>query len=138
MIPLDYLAVAAAGFLGAVARAALGKIIKTGLFPVFPLNTLIINVTGCFVLSFFLTVTLERLKINPRLRLAFATGFLGAYTTFSTFALESINLLADKHVLISLTYIILTSFGCVAAAWLGAAGGRAAGGQRNAVTDSQE
>ncbi|MHB9094526.1 MAG: fluoride efflux transporter FluC, partial [Eubacteriales bacterium] len=89
---MDYLAVAIAGFLGAITRAALGKAIKALVVTVFPLGTFIINLTGCFILSFFLTLTLERLEINPKLRLAIGTGFLGAYTTFSTFAVDSINL----------------------------------------------
>lgn len=138
MIPLDYLAVAIAGFMGAVTRAAMGKVIKTGLFPVFPLNTLVINLTGSLVLSFFLTATLERVNINPRLRLAFGTGFLGAYTTFSTFALESVNLMEKGQLWTSLVYIALTSLGCVAAAWIGAAAGRAANLRGSNETETQE
>ncbi|MDA8212276.1 MAG: fluoride efflux transporter CrcB [Clostridia bacterium] len=116
---MDYLAVAIAGFLGAVTRAALGKLIKAGFTSAFPLNTLIINLTGCFVLSFFLTLTVDRLAINPKLRLAVGTGFLGAYTTFSTFALESINLLRSNLTGLSLAYILSTSLGCVLFAWFG-------------------
>ena len=122
---MDYLAVAIAGFLGAISRAALGKAIKAMAVMVFPLGTLIINLTGCFILSFFLTLTLDRLEINPKLRLAIGTGFLGAYTTFSTFAVDSISLIRSQQILVSAAYILGTSLGCVVLAWIGAATSKA-------------
>jgi len=125
VIQLDYLAVAAAGFLGTVTRAILGKLMQTGFDIPFPVGTLVINLTGCFILSFFLHITIERLTINPRLRLAVGTGFLGAYTTFSTFAVESINLLRTGHPWLSLAYILSTSLGCILLAWIGAVLSRA-------------
>ncbi|MBU7007799.1 fluoride efflux transporter CrcB [Phosphitispora fastidiosa] len=121
---MDYLAVAAAGFLGAVTRAALGKAADALIVTVFPLGILIVNLTGCLILSFFLTLTAERLKINPKLRLAVGSGFLGAYTTFSTFAVDSIGLIVSRQIWGGLGYIIGTSLGCIALAWLGAAAGR--------------
>lgn len=125
VIQLDYLAVAAAGFLGAVTRAVLGKLMQTGFDIPFPVGTLVINLTGCFVLGFFLNITIERLAINPRLRLAVGTGFLGAYTTFSTFAVESINLFRTGPPWLALIYIFSTSFGCVVLAWVGVVFSRA-------------
>ena len=118
---MDYLAVAIAGFFGAITRAALGKAVKAMVVSVFPLGTFIINLTGCFILSFFLTLTLERLEINPKLRLAIGTGFLGAYTTFSTFAVDSANLIRSQQMWVSVAYILGTSLGCVILAWIGAA-----------------
>jgi CrcB protein len=59
----------------------------------FPLGTFVANVSGCFALGFFLTLTTERLAVDPGVRLLVATGFLGAYTTFSTFEYESHRLL---------------------------------------------
>lgn len=118
---MDYLAVAVAGFFGAIARKLMGLIVvypKTSLFPV---NTLLINLTGCFVLSFFMNITLHRLKVNPNIRLAFGTGFLGAYTTFSTFTLETVNLARNGHVFGSVLYAAITALGSVAMAWLGLA-----------------
>ncbi len=126
---MDYLAVAIAGFLGAITRAALGKTIQATVETVFPLGTFIINITGCFILSFFLTLTLERLKISPKLRLAIGTGFLGAYTTFSTFAVDSVNLIKSQQMLVSAAYILGTSFGCVVLAWLGVVTSRVLTGQ---------
>jgi fluoride exporter len=59
----------------------------------FPLGTMIINLTGSLVLGFFMTLATDRLMLDPRWRLLFAVGFLGAYTTFSTYTYESFDLL---------------------------------------------
>jgi fluoride exporter len=86
--------VAAAGALGAIARwgasAWFGR-----RFPDFPLGTLIVNVTGSFALGFTFVLLSERITASPSIRLAITTGFLGAYTTFSTFSLETLRLLED-------------------------------------------
>ena len=86
---LRYLAVGAGGFLGAIARYALGVWIETVWRREFPLPTFVINITGCFVIGAFLTMAAERLDIGPMARLFVATGFVGAYTTFSTFEYET-------------------------------------------------
>ncbi|GET36213.1 fluoride efflux transporter CrcB [Microseira wollei] len=63
----------------------------------FPYGTFFINVTGCFGMGFFATLALDRVAvISPEVRLLVATGFLGAYTTFSTYGLETLNLLRDR------------------------------------------
>ena len=64
----------------------------------FPYGTLFINLTGCLVMGFFVTLSLERVAtIPPEVRLMVTTGFLGAYTTFSTYGLETFNLLHDGN-----------------------------------------
>lgn len=63
----------------------------------FPYGTFFINLTGCLVMGFFVTFAAERVgTISPEVRLLVATGFLGAYTTFSTYGLESIRLWHDR------------------------------------------
>ena len=59
----------------------------------FPFATLFINLTGSFILGLFITIITERFLIDPRWRILFAIGFLGSYTTFSTYTYESISLL---------------------------------------------
>lgn len=64
----------------------------------FPYGTFFINLTGCFGMGFFLTLALERVAtIPPEVRLMVTTGFLGAYTTFSTYGLESVTLLRNRN-----------------------------------------
>jgi CrcB protein len=64
----------------------------------FPYGTFFINLTGCFGMGFFLTVALERVAtIPPEVRLMVTTGFLGAYTTFSTYGLESVTLVRNRN-----------------------------------------
>ncbi|MBV9951224.1 MAG: CrcB family protein [Acidimicrobiia bacterium] len=77
----------------------------------FPWATFWTNVSGSFLLGFFLVVALERLPPSRHLRLFVATGVLGAYTTFSTYEVETALLLKDGHAVIAVTYL----FGSVAA-----------------------
>ena len=64
----------------------------------FPYGTFFINLTGCLAMGFFITLTLERFTTVPlEVRLLATTGFLGAYTTFSTYGLESVTLLRDQR-----------------------------------------
>ena len=83
------LVVGAGGFLGAIARYAVGVWIETFWRRDFPLATFLVNVSGCFILGFFLAIATERMNISPMMRLLVATGFVGAYTTFSTFEYET-------------------------------------------------
>lgn len=65
----------------------------------FPYGTFFINLTGCLAMGFLITIALERIAtIPPEIRLMVTTGFLGAYTTFSTYGLESVNLLRNRNI----------------------------------------
>jgi CrcB protein len=120
---VDFLAVGLGGFLGAAARAWLANHLILENSGNFPFGTLIINLTGSFVLCFFMLITVDRLQVNSNLRLAVGTGFCGAYTTFSTFSLENINLLRDGRYVGAFAYIVITAFGCVLFGWLGSRAG---------------
>jgi CrcB protein len=61
----------------------------------FPYGTMLINLTGSFLLGFITTLALEHFVMDPRLRILLTFGFLGSYTTFSTFAYESITLISQ-------------------------------------------
>ena len=63
----------------------------------FPYGNLIINLTGSFVLGFFITLATDRLLLDPRWRVLVAIGFLGSYTTFSSYTFESMNLILDNQ-----------------------------------------
>ena len=84
-----FLAVAVGGALGAMARYAVALVVATFWKNDFPLATLLINVTGSFILGFFATFAAEKTLLDPIWRLLVTTGFVGAYTTFSTFEYET-------------------------------------------------
>src|SRR5262249_22997522 len=81
--------------LGANGRYLLGTWIAQRYGTSFPYGTLVINVSGSFVIGLFLTLIAELFVLHPNWRLFFAVGFLGAYTTFSTFSYESVVLLQN-------------------------------------------
>jgi CrcB protein len=89
-----FLLISIGAILGANARYWLGDWITRKWGVSFPLGTLLINLTGSFLLGLFLTMATERFMIDPRWRLMLAVGFLGAYTTFSTYTYESFSLLS--------------------------------------------
>jgi CrcB protein len=116
-----YFAVAAGGALGAVARYFLGGTILSRVASPFPTATFVINVTGSFVLGFFLTVASERAQFSPHLRLAVAVGFVGAYTTFSTFEYETLRLAEERGFTLALLNVSLSVVVGFAAVWGGMA-----------------
>lgn len=95
------------GFFGAISRFSLGEWIHTD--NGFPLGTLIINLIGCFVLGWFLTYVQKKARIRPEFTLMIGTGFIGSFTTFSTFSVETINLFQQGLVFFALTYVLATT-----------------------------
>ena len=93
--------IGAAGALGAVARYGFEGLISSRWPGLFPLGTFLVNVTGSFLLGFVFTVTTERFLVDATIRSALTIGFLGAYTTFSTFSLETMRLLEDGAYLVA-------------------------------------
>jgi CrcB protein len=87
-----YLIIGLGGFLGANVRYLVGGWAANKWGGSFPFGTLLINVTGSFILGAFMAFITDRLALDPRWRLFFAVGFLGAYTTFSTYTFETIQL----------------------------------------------
>jgi len=90
---IQYLAIGCAGFFGAIARyfvsATCGRLFGTA----FPIGTFVINISGSLLLGWFVTFVGNRMVVSDTTRLAIAVGFVGAYTTFSTFMYESDGLL---------------------------------------------
>jgi CrcB protein len=93
-----YLFIAVGAALGANARYLVGTWAGDRFGAGFPYGTLIVNVIGSFLLGFLLTASTERLQISPNTRLLLAVGFLGSYTTFSSYAVESVTLIRDSGV----------------------------------------
>lgn len=90
---------------GALSRYYLGLWFTQLFGTEFPYSTLIINVSGCFVMGFFTTLALGRfIAIHPDIRLLVTTGFLGSYTTFSTYELDTAKLLQERNLEVDLVY----------------------------------
>lgn len=103
-----YLAVAAGSALGGVLRYYVGGSVLSRIATPFPFATFIVNISGSFVIGFFLTLAAERVNISPHLRLAIAVGFVGAYTTFSTFEYETARLIEEHGWMLALINIALS------------------------------
>lgn len=86
---IRYLLVLIGGGIGALARYIAASAIMTRFGGKFPLGTLVINVSGSFLIGFLMTVLTERLQLDPAWRLLLVVGFLGGYTTFSSFEWET-------------------------------------------------
>lgn len=104
----NYLIIGVGGFLGAVTRYAVSLWIGQRWGRIFPLGTFFINVSGSFLIALVMSLSTERLMINPQWRLFLAVGFLGAYTTFSTFEFETGNLLRDGEWMIAGLNVVLS------------------------------
>lgn len=89
---------------GALSRYYLTQLFTEWLGSSFPYGTFVINLSGSLLMGFFATLALERTVISPDLRLMIAIGFLGSYTTFSTEALDTINLLWKESAGTALLY----------------------------------
>lgn len=91
------LSVAIGGAFGAVVRYLINVSPLSQLFAKFPFPTFFINVTGSFMIGFLLILLTDKFQVNENLRMAVIIGFLGAYTTFSTFEMEIFGLVREKE-----------------------------------------
>ena len=97
-----FLIISTGAILGANARYWLGGWIAERLGTVFPYGNLIINISGSLILGFFITLVTDRFLVDPRLRLLVAIGFLGSYTTFSSYTYESMDLILKGQIWLGL------------------------------------
>ena len=115
---VHYLLVGAGGMAGAMLRYWLGGLIGNATSGKFPYGTLAVNVIGCFIIGFFLTLGYERFSWSPELRLFVAVGILGGLTTFSTFSYETITLFREGVYLQGFINATASLVGCLAATFL--------------------
>lgn len=110
--------------MGAIARYSLGGWLAERTGPVFPYETLLINVTGCFAIGLFMTLAVDAFAWPPAARLFVAVGFLGAYTTFSTFGYETVKLMEGGGFGLALVNCLASVTAGLVAVWLGIALGK--------------
>ena len=120
-----YLAISVGGALGANARYLLASWATTQWATHLPVATLLINVSGSCVLGVYLTLVTDRFTGHPATQLLVATGFLGAYTTFSTFAFESVGLVRRRAYVLATANVLGSTVLGLLGAWIGAMVARA-------------
>ena len=121
-----FLLVAIGGAVGSVARFGLGSFVATRLGARFPYGTFIINVTASFLIGFLLTVLAEKTAWSPGLLYLLSIGFLGGYSTFSTFEYETFRAFQSGEVFIAALNVVLSVGIGFAGVWLGYIAGRLA------------
>ncbi len=117
---MTYVYMAIFAIIGAFARYGQSIAVQNVMGRAFPFATLSINVLGSFLMGFLFFETLERFNISPELRTGILTGGLGAYTTFSTFSLESLNLIENGELVKAGLYVGGSVVLSIAAAIFGA------------------
>ncbi len=116
--------IATGGAIGAVLRyySSVGVYLLLG--KGFPYGTLFVNVSGSLLMGLLSVLMLERFNIGPEWRAAVLVGVLGSFTTFSTFSIETLNLLEQGDMMRAITNIVLSVLVCLAAVWFGVLIGR--------------
>lgn len=114
-----YLYISIGGFFGAICRYILKDTVIFGYMGAFPLNTLIVNISGSFLLAVLLTLTLDFWKLDANVKLGVTAGFLGAYTTFSTMCRETSVLISGGHLFSAFLYLVFSTILGLGAAYLG-------------------
>lgn len=116
---MSIVAVGIAGAAGAIARYAFGEYVVGRLASGFPLGTLLMNVTGSFALGFLAGGGAGAGTWSPALRLAVTTGFLGAFTTFSTFSVDTVQLWESGRLGLAAVNVIGSVVAGLLGAWAG-------------------
>ena len=117
----DFLVISGGAILGANSRYLISRLTAKALGPVFPYGTLIINVTGSMIVGFFMVWASERVLLDPRWRLLVVVGFCGAFTTFSSYAFETMAYFEHGQWLLMFTNFFTNNFLCLAGALAGMA-----------------
>lgn len=118
------LAIAGGGAVGALLRFWVAGWVYGLLGRGFPWGTLVVNVSGSLLMGFLYVLLVERMSVAPEWRALLLVGFLGAFTTFSTFSLETLNLIEDGQLWRAMMNMLLSVVLCIAAAWGGMVLGR--------------
>ncbi len=118
---LNYLLVALGGALGSIARFWASGVLANRFGEAFPWGTLLVNVSGSFLIGLFATLTAPegRWLVGPAGRTFFMTGFCGGYTTFSSFSLQTLSLAEDGEWLYACGNVLLSVVLCLLGVWLG-------------------
>ncbi len=121
---MQILAMAGGGAVGAVMRFWVSNGVYRLAGRGFPYGTLAVNLLGSLVMGLIYVLFIERMEVSPEWRAAVLIGFLGAFTTFSTFSMETLNLMEGGEPIKAIANMVLSVTLCVLATWLGVVAGR--------------
>ena len=113
------IAIAAGGAFGAVARYGVSTGVYAMLGRGFPYGTLAVNVIGSLLMGFLYVMLIERMTVTPELRAVLLVGFLGSFTTFSTFSMETLSLIEQAELIKAAGNIVASVLFCILATWIG-------------------
>ena len=108
-----------AGFVGTLARFGLSEIASRRLGTSFPIGTLTVNIIGCFLAGFLFYAVQERTTVSETVRLAIVVGFLGGFTTFSAFGVQTFALFKNGEVGLGLLNVAISNVFGIAVVWVG-------------------
>ena len=114
-----YAAIAVGGSLGAISRYWVSTSTHQWLGFGFPYGTLAVNLLGSLTMGFLSELLVERFQVSDEIRIGLLAGFLGSFTTFSTFAIDVLQLGSNQSVLKAILYILLSVLLCILGAWAG-------------------
>ena len=114
-----YMYIAAGGALGSIARFWVGSAVASRLGTKFPYGTFVINITACVIIGFSLTFLAKRTDLNPAWRFLVPVGFVGAYSTFSTYEWEALSTLRSGAFSMAALYAFSSLFLGLVAVWCG-------------------
>lgn len=120
-----YLAVGIGGFLGSIARFWLATFIGQRMATRFPYGTFVVNATGCFLIGFAMTLLTEKTHLNPTWLYLIPIGFIGGYTTFSTFEYETLRAIQEGQFTMGALNVVLSVLIGFLMVWTGVMAGKA-------------